>query len=135
MWSGRCGARRRRVDPVRRACRRRTAVTAFWACALVAVASAAVSLFFAVDGLRGSRPDAVTASRYALARSISLFAVALTGLFSASEAFVAAVATAMILVQSLDALVGVGLHDRVKTFGPAIMSLVGLATLLWMFGT
>lgn len=110
-------------------------MTAFWAGALVTVASAAVSLFFAVDGLRGSRPDAVTASRYALARSIALFAVALTGLFSASEAFVAAIATAMILVQSLDALVGVGLHDRVKTFGPAIMSLVGLATLLWMFGT
>lgn len=108
---------------------------AFWACAIVTLISAGVSLFYAVDGARTSRADAVTPSRYALARSVALFAVALAGPFSGSEAFVTGIATAMIVVQALDALVGVGIRDRLKIVGPAATSLAGLACLLWMFAT
>lgn len=47
-------------------------------------------------------------------------------------AAVTAIAAAMVVVQAADAVVGVSIRDRVKTFGPAFTALAGLAALVWM---
>lgn len=104
----------------------------FWICTGVTVVSSLVSLGYAIATLRGAHGDAVVPSRYALARSIALAAVAVAALFTGSVGFAAAIAAAMVIVQAADAVVGLSIRDRVKTFGPAFTSLAGLATLVWM---
>lgn len=37
----------------------------------------------------------------------------------------------MIIVQALDALVGIKITDRLKTFGPAITAIINLLALIW----
>lgn len=105
---------------------------AFWVCAVITVISAAVSFGYSVAGLRAASGDAVTPSMYAFARSLALLVVAVVALFTLSGAFVAAVAIAMILVQAVDAVIGVRIHDRVKAVGPAVTALVNLAGLIWL---
>jgi hypothetical protein len=105
---------------------------AFWVCSSITVISAAVSFGYAVAGLRGATGVAITPSMYALARSIALLVVAVIAPLTGSVAFVAASAIAMIVVQGVDAVIGVRLRDRVKTFGPAATALAGLASLVWV---
>lgn len=106
---------------------------AFWVCAVVTVISAGVSLGYAVAGLRAaSGSTAVTASRYALARSAAFAALAIAALVVGSVAFLAAVATSMVIVQALDAFVGAAIPDRIKTVGPAATAVLGAATVVWM---
>ena len=38
----------------------------------------------------------------------------------------------MIILQGLDAGVGVAIRDRMKTFGPAAIAVTNLATLAWL---
>ena len=38
----------------------------------------------------------------------------------------------MIVVQAIDAVIGVAIKDRPKTFGPVVTALVNLAALVWM---
>lgn len=108
---------------------------ACWVCAAVALISAFVSLGYAIAGARSARGDALTPSRYALARSLALAVVAVVALFTSSIGFVAAVAGAMVIVQATDTVVGMTIKDRVKTFGPAFTSLAGLAALVWMLAS
>ncbi|WP_374946220.1 hypothetical protein [Agreia sp.] len=108
---------------------------AFWICALVTFASAAVSLGYSLVAVRQSRADARTASLYAAARSVSLVVVAVVAPFTGALPFVAAIAIAMIVVQAIDAGIGVAIRDRVKTFGPALTAAANLAALLWMLGS
>jgi len=105
---------------------------AYWICAGVTLVSAVVSFGYSVAGLRGAEGAARTASQYALARSTALLAVAGVALFAGAPAFVAAVAIAMIIVQAIDAVVGVTIKDRLKTFGPALTALLNLGVLVWM---
>jgi hypothetical protein len=104
----------------------------FWICAAVTVVSSLVSLGYAIATLRAAQGDVVTPSRYALARSLALAAVAVAALFTGSVGFAAAASAAMAVVQGADAFVGAAIPDRVKTFGPAATSVAGLATLVWM---
>jgi hypothetical protein len=108
---------------------------AFWICAGVTLISSLVSAGYAVAGVRSAPPESRAPSMYALARSAALVVVAIIGLFTASIAFVAAVAVAMVLVQGLDAVIGVVTSDRVKTFGPAITAAVNAAALVWMLAS
>lgn len=105
---------------------------AFWICALVTLASALVSLGYSLVALRGPSGDTLTASRYAAARSIALALAAVVALFTGSVTFVAAVAIAMIVVQAIDAVVGVTIEDRMKTIGPAVVAILNFAALIWM---
>ena len=107
---------------------------AVWVCAGVSAASAYVSLGFSIVAVRVSPRDA-SAARYALARSIALAAVATVAFFTGAPAFLVAVALAMILVQGGDAVIGVTLRDRMKTFGPAALAVVDLAALIWVLTT
>lgn len=109
--------------------------TAFWICAIATAISALVSAGYAVAGLHSAVDEARVPSMYALARSAALVAVAFVGLFSASAAFVAAVAVAMIVVQGLDAFIGVRISNKVKTIGPALTALVNLAALVWLLSS
>ncbi|WP_246490566.1 hypothetical protein [Brevibacterium oceani] len=104
----------------------------YWVCAGITVISAAVSFGYSLAGLRTSDAPSKTASRYAFSRSVALLAVALTALFAGSVGFVAAAAIAMVLVQTIDAVIGAGIHDRLKTYGPALTALFNLAALVWM---
>ena len=104
----------------------------YWVCAGVTTISAAVSFGYSVAGLRSEGSPSKTASRYAFSRSAALLAAALIALFTGSVAFVAAVATAMVVVQAIDAVIGGSIPDRVKTYGPAVTALFNLAALVWM---
>ena len=107
----------------------------YWVCAIITAVSAAVSFGFSVAALRGGSKETLIASRYAAARSLALFAVALFALFTASVPFVTAVAIAMVIVQAADAVVGVSIRDRMKTIGPAVITVVNLAALIWMLAS
>lgn len=105
---------------------------AAWVCSLVTVASAGVSLGYAVAGLRAAAGAARTPSSYALTRSVALTLVAVVAPMTGSVGFIAAAAVAMILVQALDSVVGAQVHDRVKTVGPAITAIVNAVALIWL---
>ncbi|WP_372983781.1 hypothetical protein [Microbacterium sp.] len=104
----------------------------FWICAVITFVSALVSLGYAAAGLRAAVADEITPSRYALSRSVALAATAAVALFTGSVAFVAGMAVAMIIVQAADAVIGVTLKDRVKTYGPAATAAANTAALVWM---
>ncbi|MDR1118323.1 MAG: hypothetical protein LBL01_03370 [Bifidobacteriaceae bacterium] len=109
---------------------------AFWVCAGLTAVSAAVSLGFSVAGLKAADgPGSHTASRYALARSAALLAVAATAVFAGDVGFELAAAGAMVLVQALDAFVGAANADRLKTAGPALTAAANLAALIWLLAT
>lgn len=63
---------------------------------------------------------------------MALLAVASTALFVGSVGFVAAGAVAMVVVQAIDAAIGMGIRHRLKTYGPALTALCNLAALVWM---
>lgn len=104
---------------------------ALWICAVLTVISAGVSAGYAIAGLRGSVGDARTASKYALARSAALLITAIAAPVVGLPAFVAAIALAMILVQAFDAVVGATIRDPWRTYGPASLSAIGIACLIW----
>ncbi|MET4004787.1 hypothetical protein ABIB48_003532 [Arthrobacter sp. UYCu511] len=108
---------------------------AFWVCAAVTVISSLVSGGYAVMGLQSATAESRIPSMYALARSLALVLVAIVGLLSSSISFVAAAALAMIVVQGIDAVIGARISDRLKTIGPAVMSMVNAAVLVWMLTT
>ncbi|WP_227488256.1 hypothetical protein [Brachybacterium subflavum] len=101
-------------------------------CSIVTAISALVSFVYAVVGLREADDLSRIPSQYALSRSLALLVVALIAVATGSEGIVAAVAVAMILVQTADAVIGGRLHDRWKTAGPAATALVNFAALMWM---
>jgi len=105
---------------------------AFWVCAAITAISSFVSLGYSIAGLRAAAGQAVVPSRYAAARSLALAVVAVVALFAAAVPFVAAVAIAMIVVQAVDAVIGIPQRDTLKTWGPAITAIVNLAALIWM---
>jgi hypothetical protein len=105
---------------------------AFWVCAVVTVISAFVSLGYSITALTGSDPPARTSSMYASARSLALALTAVVALFVQSNTFLEAIALAMVLVQALDAIIGVRIHDRLKTIGPAATSLANAVALIWL---
>jgi len=39
----------------------------------------------------------------------------------------------MIIVQAIDALIGIKINDKMKTFGPAITAVINLSALIWFF--
>lgn len=104
----------------------------YWACAAVTVISSVVSVGYAIAGLRAATGEARVPSMYALARSVALMLVAAVALFAGSIGFLAAAALAMIIVQALDAVVGAGIPDRLKTIGPAATAALNLAALVWL---
>lgn len=104
---------------------------ALWMCSVLTIVSACVSLGYAAAGLRSASETGRLPSSYALARSAALVVVALIAPFTGSRGFIAAAAVAMICVQVLDAGIGAGSRDRLKTIGPALTAVANAAALIW----
>jgi hypothetical protein len=73
-----------------------------------------------------------TMALYACARSLALFVASIVPFVSGSVGWLLAVAWSMIIVQGLDAVVGMTIKDNVKTFGPAGTALLNLAAVIWL---
>lgn len=41
----------------------------------------------------------------------------------------------MVIVQAADAIIGFTIHDRLKTIGPAVTSLVNGLALVWLYAS
>jgi hypothetical protein len=104
----------------------------FWACAVVTLASALISLGFSVAAVRTTGEPGLTNARYALSRSAALAIVSVVAIAYPSVAWLAAIAVGMVLVQGGDAFVGRMQRDAIKTAAPAAIALVNLGALLWM---
>ncbi|AAT88825.1 hypothetical protein ATY41_12160 [Leifsonia xyli subsp. xyli] len=72
---------------------------------------------------------------YAFARSLALVVVAVIALFTGAVPFVVAIAIAMIIVQGVDAVIGVVIRDRTKTIGPAVTAVANLVALVWLLAS
>jgi hypothetical protein len=104
----------------------------FLLCAAITSVSACISLGFSIAAVRSAAGEARTLALYSFARSVALalFAIASSAVFSVS--WLEAAACCMIVVQAIDAAIGVAIKDRMKTFGPAFTAVFNLAGLIWM---
>jgi hypothetical protein len=109
-------------------------MVAYWSCAAVTAVSAAMSLGYSIAAARAVGRGGPPEARYAVARSVALMVISVVPLLVERHDWLVSAAVAMILVQASDALVGVGIRDRLKTFGPAVAALTNLAVLLWYVG-
>ncbi|GGF21599.1 hypothetical protein [Subtercola lobariae] len=100
----------------------------FWLCFALTAASALTSLGFSLAALRGPNRDVY--AKYSLSRSIALVGgvIVVLAVHTVSALFV--MALAMTVVQALDAVVGITISDRMKTFGPAALAVLTLAAAL-----
>lgn len=105
---------------------------AFWVCAAITAISACVSLGYSLAALTGSDALCRTSAMYASARSVALAVAAIVAFFARSSSYLAAVALTMVIVQAIDAVIGAGTRDRLKTVGPAVTSLANAAALVWL---
>jgi hypothetical protein len=103
---------------------------AYWMCVAVTSLSALTSLGFSIVALVNSEVKAQVNAMYALTRSTALAIANTVLLFNHSQAWLEALATIMIIVQ-LDAVIGVKIHDKMKTYGPGATALINLAALIW----
>jgi uncharacterized membrane protein (UPF0136 family) len=104
---------------------------AFWICAIITLVSAVVSASFSVAALIVARQDQY--AMYAASRSIALLLASLACIGARSRHGVMALALTMVLVQGLDAWIGLVGHDPGKTYGPLALSVVGLASLIALY--
>jgi hypothetical protein len=91
-------------------------MTPFILCALISAISALVSLGFSIAAERTATGPARTMALYACARSLALFVASVVPFLSGSVGWLLAVAWSMIIVQALDAIVGMTIKDNVKTW-------------------
>lgn len=105
---------------------------AFWITAAVTLLSAAVSFGFSVAAVRRGAGDSRTSALYTLARSGALLVIAIAALFAHSYGVAVAAAGAMIVVQAVDAVIGVLTRNRSATIGPAILAILNAAALIWL---
>jgi len=108
-----------------------------WYVALVGITlvSAFASMFFGVRAVRLAETDEErTASLYAAARSVALFAVAVVPAFGFFVAWALAVAVTMTIVQALDALVGIRRARAGVILWPATLAVLNLIAIL-LFAT
>ncbi len=106
-------------------------MTSYYVCAFITAASALTSLVFSVAALLAAADSRLNAL-YAAARSLALALVSLVAFLISSRGFLVGIASVMILVQALDAVIGSRKHDILKTYGPAVTALISLAALVWM---
>jgi hypothetical protein len=104
----------------------------FLVCTTATAASAFVSLGFSIASVPSANGQIRTLALYACARSIAFAIISVVPFATGWSLWLEAVAIGMIIVQVLDAGVGVAISDRMKTFGPAGIAVTNLAALLWL---
>lgn len=107
-------------------------MTSYYVCAFITAASALTSLGFSMAVLLAAEADSRINAMYAAARSLALALISLVAFLVSSRDFLMGIASVMILVQALDAVIGSKRHDILKTYGPAVTALIDLAALIWM---
>jgi hypothetical protein len=106
--------------------------TPFLVCAMITAVSAFVSLGFSIASVPSANGQTRTLALYACARSIAFATISVVPFATGWSLWLEAVAVGMIILQALDACVGVAISDRMKTLGPAGMAVANLAALLWL---
>ena len=106
--------------------------TPFLVCATVTAVSAFVSLGFSIASVPGTNGQTRTLALYTCARSIAFAAISVVPFATGWSFWLEAVAAGMIILQVLDAGVGVTIKDPKKTFGPAAIAVANLAALAWL---
>ncbi len=101
-------------------------------CAAITSVSACVSLGFSIAAVRSAKGEARTLAQYAFARSVTLALFAIASFAVLSVSWLEAAACCMIIVQTLDAVIGVAIKNMMKTFGPAFTAVFNLAGLIWL---
>src|ERR1700685_2928356 len=96
--------------------------TPFLVCATVTALSAFVSLGFSIASVPATDGQTRTLALYTCARSIALAIISVVPFATGWRLWLEALAAGMIILQALDAGVGVTIRDRMKTFGPAAMA-------------
>ena len=69
---------------------------------------------------------------YAASRSVALPLAVLFAMVRRSHGGMATIAVAMILVQLVDGIVGLRLHNPGRAYGPFVFAAINLGLLLWM---
>jgi hypothetical protein len=104
----------------------------FFICAAMTSVSAIISLGFSIASILNQTGQTRTPAFYACARSIAFAVISLFPFFNRSTPWLEASACGMIIVQALDAVIGVTLRDTMKTLGPAGTAIANLAALIWL---
>lgn len=104
----------------------------FLVCAAITAVSAFISLGFSIRAVVVSAGDTRQTAMYATARSFALAAVAVVPFLGGSRSWLLAVATAMTIVQAIDAWIGWRAHDPLETYGPAGTAIANLAAIVWL---
>ncbi len=105
---------------------------AFYACAVITAASAFTSLGFSLAAVKQTHTAARTDAMYAAARSVALAMASIVPFFSHSIVWLESIAVVMIVVQSIDAGIGVYNHDSLKSYGPMATAALNLSALIWL---
>jgi hypothetical protein len=106
----------------------------FLLCATVTALSAFVSLGFSIAPVPKADGQTRILALYACARSIAFAIISLVPFATEWGLWLEAVATGMIILQVLDAGVGVTIGDRRKTLGPAAIAVTNLVAIVWLVG-
>jgi hypothetical protein len=106
--------------------------TPFLVCAAITALSAFISLGFSLAAALSEAGVARTMAFYATARSVALAIASVVPFMTGSVGWLLAVGWIMIIVQALDAIVGVTINDKMKTFGPAATAVLNLFAVMWL---
>ena len=104
-------------------------------CAAITSISALISLGFSIASVPGATGQTRALAFYTCARSTAFVIISVYTFVGGSVQWLQAAATGMIIVQALDAAIGVAIKDDVKTFGPAGTAIANVAALVWLVAT
>lgn len=104
----------------------------YYLCALVTFASAFTSLGFSIAAYRNVNNSTRISEMYTLSRSFALALASVIPIIYHTVQWLSAIAIIMIIVQAIDAYIGVKLKDLLKTYGPAMTSLLNLCAFVWL---
>lgn len=107
-------------------------MSSYYICAFITGASAFTSLGFSIVALSASGGESRITALYAASHSVALAFVSLVPFLYVSTPFLAGIASVMIVVQGLDAIIGFKIHNAVNSYGPAVTALVNLLALVWL---
>lgn len=107
----------------------------FLVCASVTLISALISLGFSVASVPDTSGKTRTLAFYTVARSVAFAVISVVPFFNGSIAWLEAAALGMTILQACDAVIGMTIPDRMKTFGPAGTAVANLAALIWLTST
>lgn len=103
----------------------------YYFCAIFTLISAAVSFGFSIEAYHSAKKQpngSLTTAKYAVSRSLALLVVAIGPVIFVSRPALIALATAMILVQLFDGIIGFKV-SLFKTIGPLLTAIVNAVLL------